>query len=106
MVDPGRHEALYRVESDSTVRTYCVLWLELDHYVGESVAADPPGLLVAADSPGAAAALRRRLRAAKVVLADAVDAGHLDAAAAQRVLADAARRRTDGRETVALGGNE
>lgn len=106
MVDPGRHEALYRVEEEYTVRTYCVLWLELGHYVGESVAADPPGLLVAVDSPGDAAALRRWLRAAKGVLADAVDAGHLDSAAAQRVLADAARRRTDGRETVVLGGNE
>jgi hypothetical protein len=102
MVDPVRHEVLYRVERDQTVRIYCVLWLGMAHYLGESAAVDGGGLLVAVDSLAAARTLQRWLRATKGLLADAVAAGHLDPAAAGDALRTAARRRAGDRETLAL----
>lgn len=104
MVDAARHEALYRVEADWTVRAYLPLWVGLGHYLPGPVEADrePSGLLVAVESERAAAELRAWLRAAKGVLADAVAAGYLDEAAAESALVRAARERAGDREVVAV----
>lgn len=98
MVDPARHEAVYRVRADATVEAFLVAWLGLDHYLGRTpdVESVPPGLLVAVDGPAAATDLRRWLRAAKAVLAEAVAAGHLDRSAATTTLVRAIRERAGG----------
>lgn len=102
MVDLARHEALYRVDASFAVDTYLPLWFGLDHYLPGPVDidAEPPGLLVAVESPEDARSLREWLRAAKGTLAEAVDAGALDRVAAQTVLARAARRRASDREVL------
>ena len=95
MVDPARHEAIYRVEADYQVRTYLPLWFGLDHYLGPE-ASSPSGLVVAVDGPDDAARLRRWLQTAKGVLADGISEGVLDVADADRILENAVRTRVDG----------
>lgn len=99
MVDLASHEALYRVDATFAVDSYLPLWFGLDHYLSGPVDidAEPPGLLVAVDTPEEARSLREWLRAAKATVAEAVVAGALDRAAAQDILARAARRRAGDR---------
>lgn len=107
MVDVARHEALYLVGADWTVETYLVLWFGLAHYLGQSASIEsdgdgaPPGLLVAVESPAAAADLRQWLQAAKATVAEAVAGGYLDAEDAKAVLDRAARRRAGDRAVLA-----
>jgi hypothetical protein len=98
MVDPARHEAVYRVRADGAVEGFLVAWVGLDHYLGRppAVEARPLGLLVGVDGPSEAADLRAWLRAAKAALAEGVAAGHLDRAAATTTLVAALRERADG----------
>lgn len=98
MVDPARHEAVYRVRAGGTVEAFLVAWLGLDHYLGRTpdIESTPPGLLVAVDGPAAATDLRKWLGAARAVLAEAVAAGHLDRSAATTTLARALRERAGG----------
>jgi len=98
MVDPARHEAVYRVRADGAVEGFMVTWVGFDHYLGRppSVEARERGLLVAVDGPCEAADLRAWLRAAKAALAEGVAAGHLHRAAATTTLEAALRTRADG----------
>mgnify|MGYP006277960163 CR=1 FL=1 len=99
MVDPARHEALYRVSSEYVVDTYLPLWFGLAHYLGESAfGRGPDGLVVAVDSPADADAFREWFRAAKDTVAEAVVGGYLSRADARAVLADAVSQRGTGRE--------
>jgi hypothetical protein len=100
MVDPVRHEALYRVSVEYAVETYLPLWLGLEHYLGASLTDEPQGLLVTVDSPDDVEAFREWFRAAKDTVAEAVLGGYLDAVSARDVLADAIKQHSDGREVV------
>lgn len=105
MVDLARHEALYRVGRAYAVETFLPLWFGLDHYLDDPLAGegDPEGLLVGVESADEAAELRRWLRAAKAVLAEAVDAGYLAPDDAQAVLERATRRRAGERTVLKPG---
>jgi hypothetical protein len=112
MIDPARHEALYRVSSEYVVDTYLPLWYELGHYLGgsvfdhESARQRPEGIVVAVDSPADADAFREWFQAAKDTVAEAVLGGYLSRADARAVLADAVRQRGAGRELFDPWSNE
>jgi len=101
MVDPARHEALYRVSAEYAIDIYLPLWLGLDHYLGAPLTdRDPPGLLVTVEHPGDADAFREWFRAAKDTVAEAVRGGYLDPVSARDVLEDAVRQHSAGRDIV------
>lgn len=98
MVDPARHETLYRVSVEYSVDTYLPLWFGLEHYLGDVPDRSADGLVIAVDSPAQADAFREWFRAAKSIVAEAVLGGYLDPAEARSVLADAVRQRGAGHE--------
>jgi len=107
MVDPARHEALYRVSAEYVVDTYLPLWFGLGHYLGESLLnggpgdCQPDGLVVAVDSPADAEAFREWFAAAKDTVAEAVVGGYLSRTDARAVLADAVSQRGASRKVFA-----